>query len=153
MNIGECTNSDLVSIDLEVMEKNEIFRKVSGDLIRLGLIPVEASLYQKLILREELMTTGIGNGFAIPHAFVSGLEKTIVYFIRLKEPIDFKALDGKPVQFVFVLVGPEKKEGMHLKLLARLSRLIQKDEFRTGLKNISDQSSFLQTLQQFEAGI
>lgn len=83
--------------------------------------------------REKIMSTGVGKGFAIPHAKTTSVNDIIAAFGRIESPIDFQALDGQPVNLVFLLVGKENLVGPHIKLLSRISRMMNKDEFRESL--------------------
>lgn len=83
--------------------------------------------------REKIMSTGVGKGFAIPHAKSNGVNDIIAAFGKLDEPIDFQALDGQPVNLVFLLVGKENLVGPHIKLLSRISRMMNNEEFRENL--------------------
>ncbi|MFA5804928.1 MAG: PTS sugar transporter subunit IIA [Melioribacteraceae bacterium] len=83
--------------------------------------------------REKIMSTGVGKGFAIPHAKTNSINEIVAAFGKLDEPIDFQALDEQPVNLVFLLVGKENLVGPHIKLLSRISRMMNKDEFRESL--------------------
>ena len=83
--------------------------------------------------REKIMSTGVGKGFAIPHAKTNSINEIVAAFGKLDEPIDFQALDEHPVNLVFLLVGKENLVGPHIKLLSRISRMMNKDEFRESL--------------------
>ena len=85
--------------------------------------------------REKIMSTGVGKGFAIPHAKTDSVSEIIAAFGKLDNPIDFQALDEQPVNLVFLLVGKESLVGPHIKLLSRISRMMNKDEFRESLVN------------------
>lgn len=81
-------------------------------------------IYQALVERERLGTTGVGGGIAIPHARLSELDSLCVVFARLAHPIDFEAIDEQPVDLMFMLLSPESKGADHLKALSRISRLL-----------------------------
>jgi len=83
--------------------------------------------------REKIMSTGVGKGFAIPHAKTNSVTEIVAAFGKLNDPIDFQALDEQPVNLVFLLVGKENLVGPHIKLLSRISRMMNKDEFRESL--------------------
>ncbi len=83
--------------------------------------------------REKIMSTGVGKGFAIPHAKTDSVNEIVAAFGKLDKPIDFQALDEQPVNLVFLLVGKESLVGPHIKLLSRISRMMNKDEFRESL--------------------
>ena len=79
------------------------------------------------------MSTGVGKGFAIPHAKTASVTDIVAAFGKLDNPIDFQALDSQPVNLIFLLVGKENLVGPHIKLLSRISRMMNKDEFRESL--------------------
>jgi len=93
------------------------------------------AVYQAVIEREKIMSTGVGKGFAIPHAKTNAVNEIIAAFGRLEQPIDFQSLDDQPVKLIFLLVGKENLVGPHIKLLSRLSRMMNLDEFRENLSN------------------
>lgn len=113
--------------------KAELFEELAAiAAAELGLEPtvVLASLEQ----RERLGTTGIGDGVAIPHARLPGLGRLTGYFIRLKAPIEYDALDNGPVDLVFLLLSPEAASALQLKALARIARLLRDPEVSAGLR-------------------
>ncbi|TVR84760.1 MAG: PTS IIA-like nitrogen-regulatory protein PtsN [Rhodospirillales bacterium] len=85
----------------------------------------ERAIFDVLMERERLGTTGVGNGIAIPHGKLSGLDRLYGMFARLEHPIDFDAIDERPVDLIFLLLAPEAAGADHLKALARVSRLLR----------------------------
>ena len=85
----------------------------------------QREIYEALQQRERLGSTGFGRGVAIPHVKLRNLGRTVCLFARLQAPIDFDALDGEPVDLIFLLLSPEHASGDHLKTLARISRLVR----------------------------
>jgi PTS system nitrogen regulatory IIA component len=85
-------------------------------------------------MRERLAGTGIGEGVAIPHARLPGLERPIAGFARLDPPIDFDALDGRPADLVCMILAPDDRAGDHLKALAKVTRALRNAEFRERLR-------------------
>ncbi len=85
----------------------------------------ERTIFDALIERERLGTTGVGNGIAIPHGKLPGLDRLYGLFARLDKPIDFEAIDEQPVDLIFLLLAPESAGADHLKALARVSRLLR----------------------------
>jgi mannitol/fructose-specific phosphotransferase system IIA component (Ntr-type) len=83
--------------------------------------------------REKLVSTGVGKGFAIPHGKSDEIKDIVAAFAVLKDPIDFDSIDGEPVRYIFLLVGKDSMLNLHIKLLSRISRLMNKDEFREKL--------------------
>src|SRR5690606_14444071 len=85
----------------------------------------ERDIFDVLLQRERLGSTGLGQGVAIPHGKMAGLKQIVGVFARLAEPVDFDAADGEPVDIVFLLLAPEGAGADHLKALARISRLLR----------------------------
>lgn len=85
----------------------------------------ERAIFSTLMKRERLGTTGVGNGIAIPHGKLPGLDRMYGIFARLDHPIDFEAIDERPVDLIFMLLAPESSAADHLKALARVSRLLR----------------------------
>jgi nitrogen PTS system EIIA component len=85
----------------------------------------ERAIFEILLQREKLGSTGVGNGIAIPHGKLPKIERIFGLFARLDRPIDFEALDGQPVDLIFVLLAPEQAGADHLKALARISRVLR----------------------------
>jgi PTS system nitrogen regulatory IIA component len=85
----------------------------------------ERTVFDVLMERERLGTTGVGNGIAIPHGKLANLERPVGVFARLERPIDFQAVDEQPVDLIFLLLAPQSAGADHLKALARVSRLLR----------------------------
>src|SRR3982751_3314523 len=85
----------------------------------------ERGIFEILLQREKLGSTGVGNGVAIPHGKLPKLSKVFGLFARLERPVDFEALDGQPVDLIFLLLAPEGAGADHLKALARVARLLR----------------------------
>ncbi len=88
--------------------------------------------------REKLGSTGVGNGIAIPHGKLPKLDRLFGVFARLERPVDFEALDGQPVDLVFLLLAPEAAGADHLKALARVARLLRDSEVARKLRDSRD---------------
>ena len=98
----------------------------------------ERAIFEILMQREKLGSTGVGNGIAIPHGKLPKLEKLFGLFARLDRPIDFDALDGQPVDLVFLLLAPETAGADHLKALARVARLLRDQDVARKLRDSRD---------------
>ena len=98
----------------------------------------ERTIAEILLQREKLGSTGVGNGIAIPHGKLPKLGKLFGMFARLDRPIDFEALDGQPVDLVFLLLAPETAGADHLKALARIARLLRDPDIGQKLRASQD---------------
>jgi mannitol/fructose-specific phosphotransferase system IIA component (Ntr-type) len=101
--------------------------------------------------REQIMSTGVGNGFAIPHGKTDAVSDIVAAFAVTEEEIDYDSLDEKPVRLVFLLVGKDNLVGPHIKLLSRISRLMNKEEFRRQLLTLETPKEILDLFRQEEA--
>ena len=100
--------------------------------------------------REKIMSTGVGKGFAIPHGKSNSVNDIIAAFGKSAQPIEYNALDGKPVQLIFLMVGQEKLVGSHIKVLSRISRIMNKDDFRAKLLEAKSKEEILNAFENEE---
>lgn len=137
MPLSDLLATNAVVSALKASDKKEA---IHGLAARLGAIirrdPNE--IFEVLLQRERLGSTGIGGGVAIPHAKLPRLEKLVGVFARLEKPIDFDAVDGEPVDLVFVLLAPEAAGADHLKALARIARLLRDPKVAEKLRTAAD---------------
>src|SRR5258708_6141677 len=133
MRIAEFLREDLVFPDLAATDKAGVLGELCAGLARAvpGLSP--ARLTETLLDREKLRSTGIGEGVAIPHGKLPGISGLIAAFARSRKGVDFASIDGKPTYLFFVLFAPENSAGLHLKALARISRLFKQPQFRQSI--------------------
>lgn len=133
MKITEFLSPDAVIGSLSAKEKSAVLEELCRPLAsRLPNVSVE-QLREVLEDREKLGSTGIGEGVAIPHGKLPGLPSLMATFGRSIEGVDFDAIDGKPTHLFFALVAPENSAGIHLKALARISRLFKNAKFRQAI--------------------
>ncbi len=134
--------SDLVAPNaiipaLKVNGKKQILQEVAARAAELTG-QNERTIFEILVQREKLGSTGVGNGIAIPHGKLAKLDKLFGLFARLERPIDFEALDGQPVDLVFLLLAPEGAGADHLRALARVARLLRDPEVARKLRESRD---------------
>jgi len=125
---------------------NELVDLLKGDEHVLDLEEVRKCVFE----REEKMSTGVGKGFAIPHGKTNSVTDILAAFGKSSTPIDYDSLDGEPVQLVFLLIGKETLLAKHIKLLSRISRLMNNEEFRKKLIEAENQESILKIFQDEE---
>lgn len=100
--------------------------------------------------REERMSTGVGKGLALPHGKTRAVDATVAAFAVAAEPVPFDAIDNAPVRLLFLLVGPETAKSQHIKLLSRVSRLMNRDLFRDRLLRARDADDVLRIFEEGE---
>ena len=122
---------------LKVNSKKQVIQELAAKAAKLT-DQNERTVFETLLQREKLGSTGIGNGVAIPHGKLSKLHKLFGLFARLDRPVDFDALDGQPVDLVFLLLAPEAAGADHLKALARVARLLRDRDVSRKLRESRD---------------
>jgi PTS system nitrogen regulatory IIA component len=128
--------------------KEGVLRELSEAVCRLLPALLPDRLASILMEREALGSTGIGEGVAIPHGKVPGIDRLVAVFGRSREGVQFASLDGKPARLFFLVVAPENSAGMHLKALARISRLLKDERFRRKLLAAEGADGLLQVLRE-----
>ncbi len=124
---------------LRVGSKKQALQELSARAAEL-LKRDEREIFETLNQRERLGSTGVGNGIAIPHGKLAKMDRLFGIFARLDKPIDFEALDGEPVDLIFLLLAPEAAGADHLKALARIARLLRDHEVANKLRTTRDPS-------------
>lgn len=147
MNLGSLTDPQLIFPDLPGEDVEGVLRAFAARLAGHGLVDDAERLYDKLQEREQLGSTGIGSGVAIPHCKMKGLERAILAVGLKQRPVDYGAVDGKPVRLFFLVVSPQDAPAVHLQVLASISRWVKADRHveRTVAMNDRDEIyAFLQ---------
>lgn len=138
MSLDTLFNSQCVVQSLRVSGKKHLLKEMTLLASHCPLIKAanvdEKALLAAVMERERLGTTGIGSGVAIPHARVKGLTQMSASFARLETPIDYDAVDDRPVDLVVMLLAPEEAGAEHLRALAQVSRLLRREETRARLR-------------------
>src|SRR2546430_3683886 len=122
---------------LKCTSKKQVIQELAAKAAKL-VGQNERTVFETLIQREKLGSTGVGNGIAIPHGKLAKLDKLFGLFARLDRPIDFDALDGQPVDLIFLLLAPEGAGADHLKALARVARLLRDSDVARKLRQSRD---------------
>jgi nitrogen PTS system EIIA component len=147
MKIMDIIDIDLINADLKAPSKHEVLRELAGMVANKEGLDIEV-LVPVLEEREKLGSTGIGDGIAIPHGKLKGLKKLVASFGRSAKGVNFDSLDGKPAHLFFLLMAPENTAGMHLKALARISRLLKDTKLRERLLESKTIQEVYKTLQE-----
>lgn len=149
MKLSDLFNAESILLDVDVAGKEELLEHILGDLDSKSLIKDRDHALRDVIERERVMSTGIGNGVAIPHAYTDGVEELVCGFLRTRSGVDFAALDGGPVDLFFVILGPKASRRNHIKVLAKISRLLNHVDFRENLRSANSVDEVLDIFKRF----
>jgi PTS system nitrogen regulatory IIA component len=133
MKITELLKKEFVLEDLKARNKREVLAEMVGVFAKGKDQADPEAMLHVLLEREKLGSTGIGEGIAIPHGKLAGLDQMVVAFGRSRDGIDFESMDGKPAHLFFLLMAPDNSAGQHLKALAKISRMLKDPVFRSRL--------------------
>jgi PTS system nitrogen regulatory IIA component len=147
MKILEVMSKEAILDDLKSQNKKGILEELVVPLAdNSGLNPED--LVRVLMERERLGSTGIGGGIGIPHGKIKDLASLVLGFGLSRKGVDFESIDGEPTHIFFVLITPEDSTGLHLKLLARISRILKNDHFKERLMNAADRDEIFDIIKQ-----
>ncbi len=124
MDLSDLIKLEGIILALRAKSKKHVLQEMSAAAADLTGLP-ERDIFDTLLQRERLGSTGVGQGVAIPHGKLAELTEIVGLFARLEKPIEFEAVDGEPVDVVFLLLAPESAGADHLKALARISRFLR----------------------------
>ncbi|KQC07292.1 MAG: PTS fructose transporter subunit IIA [Smithella sp. SDB] len=130
MILEQFLKTEFVNANLWAKTKVEVLTELVNTLVNGGLKLNTAAVVEILKQRENLGSTGIGDGVAIPHGKISMIDDLVVAFGRSEEGINYDSSDGKPVHLFFLLLAPENSNGKHLKVLAKISKMLKIENFR-----------------------
>jgi PTS system nitrogen regulatory IIA component len=151
MNISEILIQERVACCPQIGSKKRLMEGISELLARKLPQLSRNEIFDSLISREKLGSTGLGKGVAIPHGRLSGLQRPACAFIRLDRPVEFDALDGEPVDLVFALIVPEDSTDEHLQILSAIAALLGNPGFCARLRECGDDACLFQLLTRQEA--
>jgi len=150
MKVFELLEEKFILTDFKSYNKEDIINELI-DLHDEDENVIDLELIRSSVLkREEEQSTGVGEGFAVPHGKCEAVRDILVSFGKSNKPIDYNSLDGQPVHFIFLIVGEENQVGKYIKLLGRISRLMNKDDFRQKLIEAKSKSEILKIFEEEE---
>src|SRR3989440_11463583 len=147
--VANLLRADHIVLDLQVSSKKRLFEQ-AGLLFENHHGLARSLVFDSLFAREKLGSTGLGQGIAIPHGRIKGLDHALAAFLRPRQPIPFDAPDGKPVGQVFVLLVPEHATEEHLQLLSELAGMFSERSFRDRLAVATDTDSLHRLFSTWE---
>jgi fructose-specific phosphotransferase system IIA component len=150
MKISDILTEDVLALRMEAKDKTDAINRMVDLANMSGKITDVEKVRAVVFEREKLVSTGVGKGFAIPHGKSDDISDIVAAFAVLAEPIDFDSIDSEKVVFIFLLVGKDSMLNTHIKLLSRISRLMNKDEFRSNLLKAQSTAELLQIFKTEE---
>jgi len=150
MKLLDLLSKETIIPNLKATTKNEVIEELVDKLMKSGKIKNKQEVLEAILEREKIMSTGIGNGIAIPHGMTDAVDEILAVFGRSAKGIDFEALDDKPAYLFFLLVTPKDMSGPHVKVLAKISRLLKHDYFREALLRADTAEKILEIIEEEE---
>ncbi len=148
MKVLDLLNKKCIVADLQGQNKEDVINELIN-LFKDDERVIELEKVRDAVLeREKIMSTGVGKGFAIPHGKTNAVTDILAAFGKTTRPIEYDSLDGHPVYLVFLLVGKDNLVSKHIKLLSRISRMMNKDEFREKLIQAKTSEEILEIFQE-----
>ena len=148
--LADLLDARRVKVPLTSRSKDDVLR----ELVELAAGEHGSAIAEAILTsvreREKLLSTGIGSGVAIPHGTTPHIDQLVMAAGVARDPIDFDALDGKPVELFFMLIGPESASGAHVKALSRISRILRREGLRRDLRNAASGDAFVHVIQASE---
>ncbi len=151
MKISDILEEKFIVVNLSGTTKNDIINALVETASQSPKVLDKEKVRTAVFEREKIMSTGVGNGFAIPHGKTESVSDVVAAFGITAHPIDYQSLDEKPVRLIFLLIGKDSMVGPHIKLLSRISRLMNKEDFRNRLIQAKSQHEVFEMFRQEEA--
>jgi PTS system nitrogen regulatory IIA component len=149
MKILDALPKEAILVDLKAVDKEGVLGELVMPIAEIAGIERE-DLVKVLMERERLGSTGIGEGIGIPHGKIRGLKSLMLGFGRSQKGVDFDSMDGLPAHIFFLLITPENSTGLHLKLLARISKILKNDLFKDKLLRASSRDEIYSIIKEEE---
>ena len=151
MNITDELKKETIIASLKSKNKNEVIKELTNHISQShpNINPDQA--YEVIIEREKLCSTALDAGVAIPHGKMSGISNFVILFGRSVEGVDFDSLDGKPTHLFILILSPENSSGLHLKLLAKISKIFKVAECRSKLMNAETSDEIFDIISEEDA--
>jgi PTS system nitrogen regulatory IIA component len=148
VRLGGLIRPELIFPELPAADRSQVLRAFSERIARQGVIRDANELFQRLSEREQLGSTGIGSGIAIPHCKIKGLTRGVVAIGLVPEGVDFAAVDGRPVRVFFLVISPSESPAEHLQILAAISRWVKTDQHAEKVLALRDPQAIYDFLRQ-----
>ncbi|MEO0092747.1 MAG: PTS sugar transporter subunit IIA [candidate division WOR-3 bacterium] len=148
--ISELLAPSAIVLDLKAKEKIEAIKELANVLIEQGIVNDTDEFFSAILRRENLESTGIGFGVAIPHARTKAVKDIVLAFGRSRNGVDFSSLDGKPSHLIFLIAAPDEKKSEYIITLARLSKILRNEAIRVQLNRAKSAEEVITIITQNE---
>ncbi len=152
MNLLDILSVDCIRAPLASLDKKGVIDELVDMLADAGRVTKPEALKEAVWIREQTRTTGIGHGLAIPHGKAPGLAQLAMAIGKPAEPMNFEAIDGQKVRLVVLLASPPERTNDHIQALAKISRLMMMDDFRTRMYGAGSAQEIFEILRAQESG-
>jgi PTS system nitrogen regulatory IIA component len=150
MALADLLQQDAIIPALKVNSKKQLLQELAAKAAKITGVP-EREVFDVILQRERLGSTGVGHGIAIPHGKLNSIHSIVGVFARLETPVDFEALDDQPVDLVFLLLAPEGAGADHLKALSRIARVLRDQDLVSKLRATESDTAIYTFLNQEQA--
>ncbi|NOZ94048.1 MAG: PTS sugar transporter subunit IIA [Acidobacteria bacterium] len=147
MKLQQLTEPERIFLGLEAEDGDQALTKL-GELLSEQLGVSQEKIVGALMERERLGSTGVGDGFAIPHCKLAGIKEIVVAIARFENGVDFHAPDGKPVRLMFVVLSPPDQPAAHLQVLSQIARVLKRKEIRQRLMEAEDAAAMARVVHE-----
>lgn len=148
MKLMDYLAKEAIVVELQGTDKKSVLDELVESLAKDGKISYADKVVKILLDREELGSTGIGQGIAIPHGKTDQVNNVVIAYGASKKGIEFESLDGEPVYLVFLLLAPVESTGIHLKALAKISRMLKDKHFRQSLREAKTTDGIISIIKE-----
>ena len=148
MKLSELLTTDVISAPLKSTNKKNVIHDLLDMLYKKGFVKNREQALEDILTREKHLSTGMENGLAVPHAKSDSVEKLVVAFGLHPQGIEFESLDGKPANFIFLVMSPRDTSGPHIQALASISRFLKNEQTRQRLLNASSKDDIFDVFSQ-----
>jgi PTS system fructose-specific IIC component len=148
--LSDTLRKEFIHLGLVADSKEKTLREMIGWLSAAKVVADEEAFFEAVMARERLQSTGIGGGVAIPHARSEGVRRLTVVLGRCDRGVDFAALDGKPVQLIFLVAAPQKADGVYIQTVAKVARLLKSRAYKGGLLKAKSAEEVVELIDGFD---
>ena len=150
MRLEEILAVDGIEVNAVLKDKSELLVRMIDLAAKSGRVTNQEAALKDVVEREKLMSTGIGKGIALPHAKTNSVKETVGSFVILRDGVDFDSVDGERVYIAFMLLGKEANVGLHLRILSKISRILDDDDYKGGIMKMKSGEEVIDFFKRLE---